>query len=74
MPPGVRCQVLSLRAKAAGQQVWIVAAVLLPASPALADDQNYLRTGLTFRVIEIILETSWSMNAVDPAGAARSGE
>lgn len=57
MPPGVRCQVLNLRAKAAGQQVWIVTAVLLPASSALADDQNYLRTGLTFRVVEIILET-----------------
>lgn len=57
MPLGVMCQVLSLRVKAAGQQVWTVTAVLLPASSALADDQNHLRTGLTFHVIEIILET-----------------
>lgn len=71
MPLGLRCQVLSLRACVAGQWVRIMTAVPLPESPGLADDQNYLRTDLTSRVIEFILEAYESMNAVDPVRVAQ---
>lgn len=41
-------------------------AVTLPEALAPADDQNYLRTGLTFHVIEFILEAYKTMNNIDP--------